>query len=443
MTEEYLSRFESAVIYHKNEFDCRCVYLRKGKPWEFATNSILSEVENVYCAKVTKIAWSLGGVFADVGLDTGVLVENCDFQVGSKAIIQIKQDRYADKEYKATTNICIRKGAVLYFPCDNSDKKLRLENKALSLELNNLSLQNGGRFSLKGYYKKVDERIVLNDAISAVSEWKKISKSASEAKKPTLLKKGDGEAEKLLFSVLGETELLLTNDNDLLSLQGAFPFVDFRLVSDDELFSFRLLDSEITSVSNKKIQFKNGSIAFDYTEAFTAIDVNSDGSIGRQEEKPWLQTNLSATGEIVRQLRLRNIGGAIVIDFISMESQADKEKIINALCDNISYALNVRVFKSFTNLGHVELTRKRGGERKDILFLSGGQDNGLKEYFSLYRTLRELKESVNIKEVTVYISDELLAVVNKETLSQRLDALRIKITYESISEKGFVYRIQI
>ncbi len=444
MTEEYLSQFESAVIYHKNNLDCRCVYLRRGKPWEFATNTMHSEVDNIYYAKITRIAWSLGGVFADIGLDTSVLIENCELQVGTSVIVQIKQDRYAEKEYKATTNICIRKGAVLYFPCDTSEKHLRLEDKALAECLNKLSVQHGGRFSLKGYYKELDRDTILRDAESAIGEWMKINENAHQINKPSLLRNGDSESDKLLLKVISDCEVLFTNDEKTISLiVDEFPFVNIQSVDEEELFSLAFLDKEITSISDKKISFKNGSIVFDYTEAFTVIDVNSEGVIGRLNEKPWMQTNLSAANEIARQLRLRNIGGAVVIDFISMESLNEQSALLETLGDATVNSLNVRVFKSFTHLGHVELTRKRSGERKDKLFLVEGQDNGLKAFFELYRNLRELKNLANIKEATVYITDVFLSAIKDNNLFGRIDSLKIRLTYERLLEKGFIYKLQI
>lgn len=444
MTEEYLSQFESAVIYHKNEFDSRCVYLRKGKPWEFATSLMQSEVDNIYYAKVTKLAWSLGGVFADIGLSTSVLIENCDLQVGASVIVQIKQDRYAEKEYKATTNICIRKGAVLYFPCDTGEKRLHLEEKVLADSLNTLSSRHGGRFSLKGYYKKLNSDIVISDALKAVDEWRAIIADIGQIKKPTLLKRGDDEAKKLLLNVISDCKILFTNDDCVMSLiEEEFPFVDLQFVDDEQLFPLSFLDKEVSGVNNKKVSFKNGSLVFDYTEAFTAIDVNSEGVIGRLNEKPWLQTNLSAAKEIARQLRLRNIGGAIVVDFISMESFEDQTALLETLCDASINSLNVRVYKKFTNLGHVELTRKRSGERKDKFFLINGQDNGVKAFFELYRSLRELKNSTGIKEATVYITDELLATIEGFNLFDRINELKIKLTYEKLPEKGFIYKLQI
>lgn len=445
MTEEYISQFENAVIYHRKECDGRCVYLRYGKPWEIATDSTISEVDNIYRAKITMLAPSLGGAFADIGAEKKVLIEGCTLQVGESVIVQIKQDRYAEKEYKGTTNICIRKGAVLYFPCDNSGKAIRENNNIGTLaELNRLAKENGGRFSLKGYYKKVDQNILLKEGKACISYWNEIKVKYSELKKPSLLFDSGKESDKLLLNHLGDADILFTNDENIARLtKEEFNFVEVRLIDEKELFNLSFLDREIVSIMDKKIMFKNGSIVFDYTEAFTAVDVNSEGNIGKLTEKPWLTTNLTACAEIARQLCLRNIGGAVVIDFISMDSQEDKNALLDELCSQTVNSQNVRVFKSFTHLGHVELTRKRSGERKDNIFLTNGEDNGLRDYFSLYRDLRELKERIPIREVTLYLSNKLNTIIKSIPLSKRLESLKLSFNYEIVQEDGYYYRIQI
>ena len=121
------------------------------------------------------------------------------------------------------------------------------------------------------------------------------------------------------------------------------------------------LETEISKINNRKIWIKSGGyITIDKTEALTAIDVNSGKYTGEDGlEKTLFDVNKDATKEIAKQIRLRNIGGIIVIDYINMEKQEDKEKIKELLEEELKKDRTVTQVIGFTRLELLELTRKQ------------------------------------------------------------------------------------
>ncbi|MEG1868553.1 MAG: ribonuclease E/G, partial [Clostridiales bacterium] len=138
-----------------------------------------------------------------------------------------------------------------------------------------------------------------------------------------------------------------------------------RVVVQDMMEVFEQYDlvNEIKKASKRKAWLKNGGhIIIDNTEALTAIDVNTGKYVGTTNlEDTVLNANLEAVQEIVRQIRLRNIGGIIIIDFIDMEKIEDRERVINALAEELKKDRVKTNILGLTQLGLLEMTRKKTG----------------------------------------------------------------------------------
>jgi len=132
----------------------------------------------------------------------------------------------------------------------------------------------------------------------------------------------------------------------------------------EPIFERYSIESEIESLLRRKVLLKSGGhVTFDSTEALTAIDVNTGKFIGSTSlSDTILKTNLDAVVEIARQLRLRDIGGIIVIDFIDMTSAKDRQKVVSALEKELRKDRTRTKICHISPLGLVEMTRKRTGE---------------------------------------------------------------------------------
>jgi ribonuclease G len=133
---------------------------------------------------------------------------------------------------------------------------------------------------------------------------------------------------------------------------------------DRPLFDIYQVEDEITRALDRKVSLKSGGhLVFDQTEAMTTVDVNTGGYVGgRNLEETIFKTNLEATQAIARQLRLRNLGGIIIIDFIDMQSEQHRSQVFLALEKNLAKDHAKTQISEVSSLGLVEMTRKRTRE---------------------------------------------------------------------------------
>jgi len=129
----------------------------------------------------------------------------------------------------------------------------------------------------------------------------------------------------------------------------------------EELFDKYSVDQELSQALNRKVWMKNGSyLVFDHTEALTVIDVNTGKYVGTRDlDDTVLRTNIEAAKEIARQLRVRNVGGIVIIDFIDMNEEGNKQKVLNALEEELAKDKVHSKVMGITSLGLVEVTRKK------------------------------------------------------------------------------------
>lgn len=129
----------------------------------------------------------------------------------------------------------------------------------------------------------------------------------------------------------------------------------------EELFEKYAIPQEMAAALDRKVWMKNGSyLIFDRTEALTVVDVNTGKYVGSTDlADTILRTNMEAAREIARQLRIRNIGGMIIIDFIDMDADSHKQKVLDVLVDELSRDRVKTRIMGFTALGLVEITRKK------------------------------------------------------------------------------------
>jgi ribonuclease G len=132
----------------------------------------------------------------------------------------------------------------------------------------------------------------------------------------------------------------------------------------EPLFEHHAIEEKITKALERRIGLRSGgSIVIERTEALTAVDVNTGRFVGkRSQEETILKTNLEATQEVVRQLRLRNVGGIIIIDFIDMEKEGNRKKVYEALKEALKKDKARTNILKISELGLVEMTRQRTRE---------------------------------------------------------------------------------
>jgi ribonuclease G len=214
----------------------------------------------------------------------------------------------------------------------------------------------------------------------------------------------------------------------------------------DPIFDFYGIEMEISRALEKKIWLKSGGyIVIELTEALTAIDVNTGSYVGaRNLEETILKTNLEAVKEIAYQLRLRNLGGLIVIDFIDMEKKPNRERVFTALKEALSRGKAKTHILKMSELGLIEMTRKRTRENLNRLlsepcFYCEGRGTLKSKKTICYEVFRDIeRETISMGgsgDILVNVHPEIAHVLKEEEQESVVDLERRVKRRITISEK--------
>ena len=193
-----------------------------------------------------------------------------------------------------------------------------------------------------------------------------------------------------------------------------------------------IIEMDISRALEKKTWLKSGgSIVIEMTEALTAIDVNTGSYVGKRNlQETILKTNLEAVKEIAYQLRLRNIGGLIVIDFIDMEKKADRERVFMTLKDALSKDKAKTHILRMSELGLIEMTRKRTRENlnrflTEPCFYCDGRGSLKSKKTICYEIFRDLeREAIPASEggdIFVLVNPEIDHILKEEEQESVMD----------------------
>ena len=202
------------------------------------------------------------------------------------------------------------------------------------------------------------------------SKWEKIVKDRQDEKQkvPRQLYKSEDIVQKMLMDLANKGIAQVTvNDsldyneiNKIKSENKEYKNLPIMVKSEESIFDVYDLEQQINKINNRKIWLKcGGFITIDKTEALTAIDVNTGKYTGNKTmEDTVFKVNKEATIEIAKQLKLRDIGGIIIIDYIDMQEEKDKKEIENLLKEELKKDRSKTQIEGFTKLDLMEMTRK-------------------------------------------------------------------------------------
>jgi len=204
--------------------------------------------------------------------------------------------------------------------------------------------------------------------------WESIESAAKTASAPQLLYKGMGLVQTILRDRLAPEVAEVIVDSEFFHEKIQY-FLEYMHMEDykeritfyqgqDQLFQHYHLEEQIQETQSRRVSLGDGgSIVIDETEALIAIDVNTGGDVQhRNQRSAILNTNLEAAGEIARQLRLRQMSGIVVVDFVDMDDPKDEQALIDKVKEELKKDRVSSDFVDLTGLGLVEITRKRAGE---------------------------------------------------------------------------------
>lgn len=297
-------------------------------------------------------------------------------RVGMPILVQVKKDSTNKKGARVSTNISLPGRFVVLLPDTNFitiSKKITDLNKRKELQkIVQEELPKDYGAIVRTSAENKDIEFIKRDIKSLVKLWELIQENFTNIKKekniePTLIYENEGIIGKLLTDLIDQNlERIVTNDieihekiSNILEQSGANN-IKLELRKQANILDLYDLQSQIEKARSRKIWLRcGGFITIDKTEALTAIDVNSGKYIGGKDlEQTVYRVNKEATIEIAKQLRLRDIGGIIIIDYIDMEKDETKNKILEELNECLKKDRSKNQIIGFTHLDLLEMTRK-------------------------------------------------------------------------------------
>lgn len=360
-----------------------------------------SIVGDVYLGRVQSVIRGIEAAFVDIGLEKNSFLylneklfsendvdsPNFDFnsfpKPGQKILVQAVKDSRGSKGAKVTMQIALPGRFLVLLPTvDFVGVSRKIEDETICGKLHEIGEKikpkNMGLI-FRTLSKDAEMEDFEKDLEYLSSLWNEISLKINQSKAPTLLYKEFGRVLKSVRDIFSSDFNALCVDEEKIYQEIIF-FLDktspelkerVYLKKDKSLFDKYEINREIENILKRKIWLRSGGyITIDSTEALTAIDVNTGKYIGRNSlEETIFNTNIEAAKEIVHQIRLRDIGGIIVIDFIGMEKPDHKEMVFeifnNALLSDRSKTRTIGI----SSLGLVEMTRQNVGEGLFDFFL--------------------------------------------------------------------------
>jgi ribonuclease, rne/rng family len=344
---------------------------------------------NIYIGIVKDIVPGMQAAFVDIGTEKNSFIHVKDVvpqvdekiekridkkikdvvKSGEKILIQIQKDSNEKKGARTSTHIKLTGKYVILMPNTNivtiSQKIENDKERERLLEIVKKVLpENTGAIVRTAALKKNGEEIE-KDLNQLVEKWKKIKAKFDKApNKPQLLFKSPSFLEKLILD-LPENKIEKIEVNEQKEYEKIRKMLNdinekISLELSENIFEKYELEKQIEKTKQRKIWLNcGGFITIDQTEALVAIDVNSGKFTGKNTlEETVYKVNYEATIEIAKQLRLRDIGGIIIIDYIDMQKQENKEKIEKLLKESLKQDRAKTQVEGFTKLNLMELTRK-------------------------------------------------------------------------------------
>ncbi len=345
----------------------------------------LNLIGSIYKAKIKKLVPSMNAAFVDIGDIKEAFLPIRDFfhkcreiKVGDEVLVQVKRTSIDTKGAKVSCKLTIPGKYLVLLPNNNyisisskiEDKKLKEEIKErVEKVLKDIKPENLGYIIRTSILDASDEDLI-KDFLNLKKQWENIENISKELKAPAVIYQDNLKAFTFIRDYAGEIKKIITDDYSLYRrlknyIQQNFPSKNINLEyyseTKETLFEKYKVEKIINKILNPYVWLKSGGyLIIEETEALVSIDVNS-GSLRRYKsiEETAIHTNLEAAEEILKQIRLRDLGGIIVVDFIDMKEEANREKLINYLKENIKKDKQTIKIKSFTDLGLLELTRKK------------------------------------------------------------------------------------
>jgi ribonuclease G len=417
-------------------------------------------VGNIYMGRVARVLPGMQSAFVEIGLERAAFLHVADIfehrkpsgepgqpiekvlAEGQPLLVQVVKDPIGSKGARLSTQISIAGRMLVYLPQDpHIGISQRIEDEADRQALRDrlkelLPPDETGGFIVRTLAETArgDELRADVDYLRAL--WRDIRQRSLGAQPPQLVHQDLSLAQRVLRDmVTPETQSVIVDSRENFQKLGAFaehymPAVLGRLVhytGERPLFDLHNVEEEIEKALSRRVDLKSGGyLIIDQTEALTTVDVNTGGFVGsRTLDDTIFKTNLEAAQAIARQLRLRNLGGIIIIDFIDMASEEHRAAVLDEFRRALARDRTRMTVNGFTQLGLVEMTRKRTRESLAHVLCEpcptcGGRGQVKTARTVCYEILREIlreAKAFNAREYRVLAARQVIELFQEEESS--------------------------
>lgn len=384
------------IIIDTHVTGTRVCVVENGNLVDFAIEKTKSEklVGNIYKGKVVNVLNGMQAVFVDIGLEKngflfggdicvdGKMIshngtnapEKLPLKVGDIIMCQVLKEQFDTKGPRLTMNISLPSRVLVMEPfvdyiaisrkIDNDDEKVRLENLVRSNRPDNSG------YIVRTEAETCSEEEILNDIAELNVRWQKIKKDYLTTPKCSLLySEGDLVIRAVRDFMRGDIDKIIVNDMGVCKMLEAEFSCLFGKKKDmfevytgaNTLINHHNLNPQIEKLLERVVTLSNGAyLVIDKTEALIVIDVNTGKYVGDKNlEETVFITNKIAAVEIARQIRLRNFGGIIIVDFIDMNNVEHRDEVLKILEQELKKDRLKCTLVGMTDLGLVQITRKK------------------------------------------------------------------------------------
>jgi len=411
-------------------------------------------VGNVYKGKVSRVLPGMQAAFIEIGLERAAFLHASDIQAdgdnnkvesinslvteGQEICVQVVKDPLGTKGARLTTQISIPSRFLVYMPgVEHIGVSQKIEEEAerdrLRTKLEELAI---GDYA-GGYIVRTAADAISNEEIQADVEylhrmWMAIVEKMKTQKSAHLIHEDLPLPMRMMRDLVSpEIEKIRIDSKETFNRAAKFarkfiPEIAGRIEyypGERPIFDLFSVEDEIQKALGKRANLKSGGyLIIDQTEALTTIDVNTGGFVGhRNLDETIFKTNLEAAVAIARQVRLRNLGGILIIDFIDMQDEEHKRQVLRALEKNLERDPAKCHISQVSNLGLVEMTRKRTRESLEHVLCEdcptcGGRGSLRTAETVCYEIFREI-----IRESRQYDAQTFLVLASQEVVDRLLE----------------------
>ena len=410
-------------------------------------------VGNIYAGKVRRVLPGMQAAFVDIGLERNSFIHVSDIvesdtasiseQVhdGKKIIVQVTKDPLGTKGARLTMQLSVSSRYLVYMPdgnhvgvsqrIDDSEERERLQ-QLLASALVEEDADIGGGYILRTAAEGAGADEIAADLRFLRRLWAAVSRRAKAATKPELLYEDLPLHLRTVRDLARPgVERVRVDSKESYTALASFcgdyvPEISELLEhypGERPLFDIHGIEEELQKALSRKVELKSGGyLIIDQTEAMTTIDVNTGSFVGRKnQEETIFKTNLEAATTLARQLRLRNLGGIIIVDFIDMQDAEHKRQVHRTLEKAMARDPARNKITGVSELGLVEMTRKRTRESLEHLLcedcpVCNGRGVLKTAETVCYEIFREI-----MRDARAYENDNLLVLAPQAVVDRLLD----------------------